>query len=45
MAIDGTYPVAVPAPALGDDTAVVLGEWLALDGDRVAALRADGTVS
>lgn len=45
MAIDGTYPAAVPAPALGDDTAAVLDEWLALDEDRVAELRAAGTVA
>ncbi|MBI5339632.1 MAG: CoA transferase [Mycolicibacterium rufum] len=45
MAIDGTYPAAVPAPALGDDTAAVLDEWLALDEARVAELRAAGTVA
>lgn len=45
MAIDGTYPAAVPAPALGDDTAAVLDEWLALDDERISALRASGTVA
>lgn len=45
MAIDGTYPSAVPAPALGDDTAAVLDEWLALDDERIAALRTAGTVA
>ncbi|WP_407664343.1 CoA transferase [Mycolicibacterium psychrotolerans] len=45
MAIDGSYPAAVPAPALGDDTAAVLDEWLALDDERIAALRAAGTVA
>jgi 2-methylfumaryl-CoA isomerase len=45
MAIDGTYPAAVPAPALGDDTAAVLGEWLALDTEQISALRDAGTVS
>jgi len=44
VAIDGTYPGAEPAPALGDDTAAVLGEWLGIDGDGVAALRTAGTV-
>ncbi len=32
-----TYPAAVPAPALGDDTAAVLAEWLGIDGDRIEA--------
>ena len=30
MSIDGTYPPAVAAPAVGDDTAAVLSEWLGL---------------
>lgn len=45
VAIDGTYPAAAPAPALGDDTAAVLGDWLALDADEVSALRDAGTVA
>ncbi|MEH3143383.1 MAG: CoA transferase [Mycobacterium kyogaense] len=45
MAIDGTYPPPGVAPALGDDTATVLGDWLGLDADRVAALRAAGAVA
>ena len=45
MSIDGVYPQAVPAPALGDDTAAVLSEWLALSGDEVAGLIRAGTVA
>ena len=30
MSINGDYPQAVAAPALGDDTAAVLAEWLGL---------------
>jgi 2-methylfumaryl-CoA isomerase len=45
MAIDGTYPPAAPAPALGDDTAAVLGAWLGIDAEGVAALHTAGTVA
>lgn len=45
MAIDGAYPPAVPAPALGDDTAAVLDEWLGLSADEVEALTESGTVA
>ncbi len=34
VAINGDYPPAVPAPALGDDTAAVLTEWLGLSHGR-----------
>ncbi|MGH3678331.1 MAG: CoA transferase, partial [Mycobacterium sp.] len=34
MSIDGTYPPAVAAPAVGDDTATVLHEWLGLSPDE-----------
>ncbi|TRW80737.1 2-methylfumaryl-CoA isomerase [Mycolicibacterium sp. 018/SC-01/001] len=44
MAIDGTYPPPSAAPALGEDTGTVLGEWLGLDAERIAALRAAGAV-
>ncbi len=44
MSIDGTYPRAVPAPALGDDTAAVLGEWLGLSTDVIDRLTESGTV-
>ncbi|MFG1929575.1 CoA transferase [Mycobacterium sp. NPDC048908] len=43
--IDGTYPPAVPAPALGDDTAAVLSEWLGMTGDEISGLTASGTVA
>jgi 2-methylfumaryl-CoA isomerase len=45
VSIDGTYPAAVAAPALGDDTATVLGEWLSLDGKQIADLLGSGTVA
>jgi 2-methylfumaryl-CoA isomerase len=44
VSIDGAYPPAVPAPALGDDTAAVLGEWLALPADELARLIQSGAV-
>jgi 2-methylfumaryl-CoA isomerase len=44
MAIGGVYPSAVPAPALGDDTAAVLQEWLGLSADEIARLTDAGTV-
>ena len=43
--IDGVYPPAVPAPALGDDTAAVLSQWLALSADEVDGLFREGTVA
>lgn len=44
MSIDGTYPKAVPAPALGDDTAEVL-RGLGLSDDELRALLETGTVA
>jgi 2-methylfumaryl-CoA isomerase len=43
--IDGAYPPAVPAPALGDDTAAVLGEWLGMTTDEIDRLTASGAVA
>ncbi|ADU00099.1 CoA transferase [Mycolicibacterium gilvum] len=45
VSIDGVYPRAVPAPALGDDTDSVLGDWLSLDAARIDELRETGTVA
>ena len=44
MSIDGAYPAATVSPALGDDTAKVLGEWLGLGDDEIARLTDAGTV-
>jgi 2-methylfumaryl-CoA isomerase len=44
MSIDGTYPPAVAAPAVGDDTAAVLREWLGLSPDDIERLTQAGTV-
>src|SRR5215208_2699171 len=43
--IDGAYPAAVAAPALGDDTAAVLAEWLRLNPDEIGRLTDSGTVA
>jgi 2-methylfumaryl-CoA isomerase len=45
VSIDGTYPAAVPAPALGDDTTDVLADWLSLDRAQIADLLGSGTVA
>ncbi|MDZ4270228.1 MAG: CoA transferase, partial [Mycobacterium sp.] len=45
VSIDGTYPAAQPAPALGDDTAAVLGDWLSLSAGDVEGLFRSGTVA
>ncbi|ART71027.1 2-methylfumaryl-CoA isomerase [Mycobacterium dioxanotrophicus] len=45
MAIGGVYPPAVPAPAVGDDTAAVLAEHLGLGAEEIAALTESGTVA
>jgi 2-methylfumaryl-CoA isomerase len=45
MAIGGIYPPAVPAPAVGDDTAAVLAELLGLGVEEIAALTESGTVA
>ena len=44
LSINGDYPKAVAAPALGDDTAGVLAEWLGLSDDDIAALTESGAV-
>ena len=44
MSIGGVYPAAAAAPALGDDTAAVLGEWLGMSPDEVERLTGSGTV-
>lgn len=44
IAIDGDYPPAVAAPALGDDSAGVLNEWLGLSAADVDALTESGAV-
>ncbi|MGB2920761.1 MAG: CoA transferase [Mycobacterium sp.] len=45
VSIDGAYPAAVPAPALGDDTAAVLGDHLALSAEEIEELVRSGTVA
>jgi len=45
MSIDGSYPPATPAPALGDDTAAVLGDWLGLTPEEIGALTESGAVA
>jgi 2-methylfumaryl-CoA isomerase len=45
MSIDGTYSRAVAAPAVGDDTAAVLSEWLGLSPDEISRLTESGTVA
>jgi 2-methylfumaryl-CoA isomerase len=45
MSIDGAYPPAVAAPAVGDDTVGVLSEWLGLSSDEVDRLVESGTVA
>jgi 2-methylfumaryl-CoA isomerase len=44
IAVNGDYPSAVPAPALGDDTGHVLSEWLGLSKADVDRLTESGTV-
>ncbi|MGZ8812875.1 MAG: CoA transferase [Mycobacterium sp.] len=44
ISLGGIYPAAAVAPALGDDTAAVLGEWLSLSADDIARLTDAGTV-
>jgi 2-methylfumaryl-CoA isomerase len=44
VSIDGDYPKAVAAPALGDDTAGVLAEWLGLSASDIDRLTESGTV-
>ncbi|HEY9263954.1 MAG TPA: CoA transferase [Mycobacterium sp.] len=45
VSIDGSYPAARPSPALGDDTAAVLGDWLSLSAEEVEGLVRSGTVA
>jgi 2-methylfumaryl-CoA isomerase len=45
LSIDGRYPPAVPAPALGDDTTDVLADWLSMDRTQIADLLGSGTVA
>ncbi|MGE2690721.1 CoA transferase [Mycolicibacterium pulveris] len=45
ISIDGSYPAAVAAPALGDDTAAVLTEWLGMGADEVSRMVESGTVA
>jgi 2-methylfumaryl-CoA isomerase len=45
LEIDGAYPPAVAAPALGDDTAAVLGEWLEMTPDEIGRLTDSGVVA
>jgi 2-methylfumaryl-CoA isomerase len=45
MSIGGSYPPAVAAPALGDDTAAVLRDWLGLSVSDVERLTESGTVA
>jgi 2-methylfumaryl-CoA isomerase len=45
MAIDGFYPPAAPAPALGDDTTAVLAEWLDMSPADIKRLEDSGTVA
>jgi 2-methylfumaryl-CoA isomerase len=45
MEIDGAYPPAVASPALGDDTAAVLLEWLQLNPDEIRHFAESGTVA
>jgi len=42
--VDGKPPRVAPSPALGADTDAVLDEWLSLNAEAVAALRAQGAV-
>jgi 2-methylfumaryl-CoA isomerase len=45
LEIDGAYPPAVAAPALGDDTAAVLGQSLGMTSDEIGRLIESGTVA
>lgn len=45
LAFNGSHPAALPAPALGDDTAAVLAERLGLGPEELAALIESGTVA
>jgi crotonobetainyl-CoA:carnitine CoA-transferase CaiB-like acyl-CoA transferase len=42
--IDGKPPAVTPSPVLGEHTDAVLGEWLGLNAQAIAALKAEGAV-
>jgi len=42
--IDGKPPAVTPSPLLGEHTDAVLGEWLGLNAQAIAALRAEDAV-
>jgi len=42
--IDGKPPALKPSPVLGQHTDEVLGEWLGLNAQAMAALRAEGAM-
>ena len=44
MSVDGAHTAPRPAPALGDDTAAVLGE-LGMTAEEIAAMVETGTVT
>ncbi|BBY16688.1 CoA transferase [Mycolicibacterium litorale] len=45
IAFGGAYPPAVAAPALGDDTAAVLSEWLGISAEEIDRLTRSGSVA
>jgi crotonobetainyl-CoA:carnitine CoA-transferase CaiB-like acyl-CoA transferase len=42
--VDGKPPALTASPVLGEHTETVLGEWLGLNAQAVAALRSDGAL-
>jgi crotonobetainyl-CoA:carnitine CoA-transferase CaiB-like acyl-CoA transferase len=42
--VDGKPPALKPSPVLGEHTDAVLGEWLGLNAQAIAAMRAEGAV-
>ena len=45
MSVDGTHTVARPAPALGEDTRAVLGEWLGMGAAEITLMVESATVA
>ena len=45
MSVDGAHTAPAPAPALGQDTAAVLGGWLGIGDAEIAALAESGWVA
>jgi 2-methylfumaryl-CoA isomerase len=45
VSINGDYPKAVPAPALGDDTGGVLADWLGLSESDIDRLTESNVVA